>query len=83
VIAQARKKLHQLEQDARQKPQQGQTLSLNLGFVDEDPIPDDHIAIEDESATEIKNTLIDIDPDELTPKQALDKLYQLKKLLKD
>ncbi len=83
VIAQARKKLHQLEQDARQKPQQGQTLSLNLGFADEDPIDDDYFAIEDESAAEIKNTLIDIDPDDLTPKQALDKLYQLKKLLKD
>ncbi len=40
-------------------------------------------AIEDESATEIKNTLIDIDPDDLTPKQALEKLYQLKNLLKD
>jgi DNA mismatch repair protein MutS len=81
VIAQARKKLHQLEQDARQKPQQGQTLSLNLGFADEDPIDDQSFAIEDESATEIKNTLMDIDPDDLTPKQALEKLYQLKKLL--
>ena len=83
VIAQARKKLHQLEQDARQKPQQGQTMSLNLGFADEDPVDDDHFAIEDKSAMEIKNTLIDIDLDDLTPKQALDKLYQLKKLIKD
>jgi len=71
VIAQARKKLHQLEQDARQAPQQGQTMSLNLGFEPE----------VDESAEEIKKALEVIDPDELTPRQALDTLYQLKKLL--
>ena len=72
VIAQARKKLHQLELDARQTPQQGQTLSLNLGFEED---------IIDSVAEEIKTALEAIDPDELTPKQALDQLYQLKKLL--
>ena len=70
VIAQARKKLHQLELDARQAPQQGQTMPLNLGFEYE----------VDEIAEEVKNALEAIDPDELTPRQALDALYQLKKL---
>ena len=72
VIAQARKKLHQLELDARQVPDEGQTLSLNLSFPDET----------DETAEEVKNALDAIDPDELTPRQALDQLYHLKKLLK-
>ena len=75
VIAQARKKLHQLEQDARQAPQQGQTMALNLGFSEE----------VDEVANEITNKVRDalqaIDPDELTPRQALDALYHLRKLL--
>ncbi len=71
VISQARKKLHQLEQDARQSPQQGQTLSLNLGFNE---------AV-DTQAEEVKSALEAVDPDELTPRQALDALYHLKKLL--
>lgn len=71
VIAQARKKLHQLEQDARQAPQQGQTMALNLGFSEE----------RDEKAEAIKNALEAVDPDELTPRQALDALYHLRKLL--
>jgi len=78
VISQARKKLHQLEQDARQAAQHGQTLSLNLGFAE------DSMDIDiDENATEIKNELIDIDPDDLSPKQALEELYRLKKLIDD
>jgi DNA mismatch repair protein MutS len=71
VISQARKKLHQLESEARQAPQQGQTMALNLGF--DEPT--------DETAEEIKNALEAIDPDELTPRQALDALYHLRKLL--
>jgi DNA mismatch repair protein MutS len=73
VIAQARKKLHQLEQDARQAPLEGQTLSLNLGFNE---------AL-DETAEEIKSALEAIDPDVLSPRQALDVLYHLRKLLKE
>jgi len=71
VISQARKKLHQLELDARQAPQQGQTMSLNLGFEEK----------VDETAEEVKSALEAIDPDELTPRQALDALYHLRKLL--
>lgn len=76
VISQARKKLHQLEKDAREAAQQGQTLSLDLGFADEE-------ADIDENANIIKQELINLDPDELSPKQALEELYRLKKLLKD
>jgi DNA mismatch repair protein MutS len=71
VISQARKKLHQLELDARQAPQQGQTLSLDLGFTED----------VDETAEKVKQAIEAIDPDELTPKQALDALYHLKKIL--
>ena len=74
VISQARKKLHQLEQDARETAQQGQTLSLNLGFADEEPTID-------ENAADIKQAVIDLDPDDLSPKQALEALYDLKKQL--
>lgn len=74
VISQARKKLHQLEQDAREAAQQGQTLSLNLGFAEEE------ISV-DENAVEIKQALEDLDPDDLSPKQALEALYNLKKRL--
>ncbi len=76
VIAQARKKLHQLEQDAREAAHQGQTLSLNLGFAE------DTIEL-DENASDIKDAIINLDPDDLTPKQALEELYRLKALLKD
>ncbi len=72
VIEQARKKLHQLEQDARQTPQEGQTLALNLGFAEE----------KNETAEQIKQALEAIDPDELTPRQALDALYHLQSLLR-
>ena len=71
VIEQARKKLNQLEEDARQAPQLGQTMSLDLGFNE----------VRDEIAEEVKNALEAVDPDELTPRQALDALYYLKKLL--
>ena len=70
------KKLHQLEQDAREAAQQGQTLSLNLGFADEGK---EH----DENALEVKQALKELDPDDLSPKQALEELYRLKKLLDD
>jgi len=73
VIAQARKKLHQLEQDARQSPQQGQTMALNLGFAEEP----------DTTAEDIKKALEAVDPDDLTPRKALETLYYLQGLLKN
>ena len=73
VIAQARKKLHQLEEDSRRHPIAGQTLPLSLSFPEKVKV--------DEEAQQIKKAIIAIDPDELTPRQALDELYRLKKLL--
>ncbi|MEZ5452236.1 MAG: DNA mismatch repair protein MutS [Thiothrix sp.] len=73
VIAQARKKLVSLEKHSQQAPQQGQTLPLMFGTP---PEPKDEIA------EKVKAALEAIDPDELTPRQALDELYQLRRLLK-
>jgi DNA mismatch repair protein MutS len=71
VIAQAKKKLVSLEKHSQQAPQQGQTLPLMFGTP---PGP------KDEVAEKVKIALQAIDPDELTPRQALDALYQLRKL---
>ena len=71
VITQARKKLHRLEEDSRNNPSEGQTLPLALSFAAET----------DEVAEQIKQAVKAIDPDELTPRQALDEIYKLKKLL--
>ncbi|HIO92941.1 MAG TPA: DNA mismatch repair protein MutS [Leucothrix mucor] len=71
VIAQARKKLHSLEADSRNSPSEGQTLPLALSFPSE----------ADEEAEQLKKAIQGIDPDELTPRQALDEIYRLKKLL--
>ncbi len=73
VIAQARKKLVSLEKDSQVAPQQGQTLPLMFS-----PPPEP----KDTQAEKVKAALEAIDPDELTPRQALDELYQLRKLLK-
>ena len=72
VIDQARNKLHSLEQDANQYVQAGGTLPLALNFAAEP----------DPKADELKTALQAIDPDDLTPKQALDALYNLHKLIK-
>ncbi|MCK5727476.1 MAG: DNA mismatch repair protein MutS [Thiotrichaceae bacterium] len=77
IIQQARRKLQQLEYQA--KPQEksnftvGETLPLALSMPSETEV--------DEVAEAIKQALMAIDPDELTPRKALDSLYQLKKLL--
>ena len=72
VIDQARNKLRSLEQDSNQYVQAGGTLPLALNFaIEPDPKTD-----------ELKTALQAIDPDELSPKQALDALYNLHKLIK-
>ncbi|MBU0655075.1 MAG: DNA mismatch repair protein MutS [Gammaproteobacteria bacterium] len=76
VIAQARKKLVSLEDASTppsNRPQPGQTLPLLFGAP---PEPKDEIA------EKVKAELQAIDPDELTPRQALEELYRLRKLLK-
>ncbi len=73
VIAQARKKLLSLEKQREQAPQAGQTLPLTFGNPSKP---------KDEIAEKLHKQLAAIDPDELTPRQALDALYQLRQLLK-
>lgn len=79
VIQQARKKLYALEQDALAAPQTGQTLALNLATPAPEAEPE---PIVDEIAAQLKQALHDLEPDELTPRQALDELYRLRKLLR-
>ncbi len=72
VIAQAKKKLVSLEKHSQQAPALGQTLPLLFT-----PAP----APKDEVAETVKAALQAVDPDELTPRQALDELYRLRRLL--
>ena len=73
IINQARQKLHNLEQDTRTHYiSEGQTLPLTLTFPIEEP---------DETLTELKTAVDDIHPDDLTPREALDALYKLKKMI--
>ncbi|MEE9350750.1 MAG: hypothetical protein V3U78_00705, partial [Thiotrichaceae bacterium] len=67
----ARKRLNMLESQSAPAPSMGETLPLALGF------PTDT----DETAEAIKKAVSAIDPDDLTPRKALEALYQLKKLL--
>ncbi len=71
VVDQARHKLRSLETDAKKAPEEGGTLPLNLQFVPE----------ADPQADAVKAALQAIDPDELTPRQALDALYTLHQLI--
>lgn len=72
VIGQAKKKLISLEKSSANTPQVGQSLALHFGVPAE---PKDEIALK------VKAALEAIEPDEMTPKQALDELYRLRKLL--
>ncbi|MDW6018057.1 DNA mismatch repair protein MutS [Vibrio plantisponsor] len=74
VIKNARSKLTQLEQHSLQ--QTGQPSSASSSRVD---IANQLSLIPEPS--EVENALAAIDPDDLTPRQALEELYRLKKLL--
>ncbi|MGY2575854.1 DNA mismatch repair protein MutS [Vibrio sp. C8] len=74
VIKNARSKLTQLEQHSLQ--QNGQLSSVSSSRVD---IANQLSLIPEPS--EVENALAEIDPDDLTPRQALEELYRLKKLL--
>ncbi|MFN3785893.1 MAG: MutS-related protein, partial [Thiothrix sp.] len=73
VIAQARKKLRSLEQHSRAQPQVGQTLPLVFTAPE----------AKDATAERLKAALQALDPDDLTPRQALETLFRLKQLLAD
>ncbi len=87
VIAQARKKLVSLEKQGQQAPRPGQTLSLALEMptVPEAPpvVVNEVKTVKDEVAEKIKAALQAVEPDELTPRQALDELYRLHNLLRN
>lgn len=72
IIKRARTRLRELEQSAQQHAEQ-QINQLPLFGVD----GDDESTLEDSA---VLNELKSIDPDELTPKQALEQLYRLKKI---
>lgn len=72
VIGQAKKKLVSLEKNSASPPQVGQSLLLQFGTPTE---PKDEIALK------VKAALLALDPDEMTPRQALEALYCLRKLL--
>ena len=72
IILRAKQKLQQLESKAEGVTEKEGTLPLALSMP---------IQSVDEVAEAIKVALSAIDPDELTPRKALDSLYQLKKLL--
>jgi len=74
IIAQAKKKLVSLEKHSQQAPRAGQTLPLMFATPTA-------VAPKDEIAEKVKAALAAVDPDELTPRQALDELYRLRKLL--
>jgi len=80
VIAQARKKLVSLEQQREQAPQTGQTLPLSFA---ETPAHKDTATETDIGANQLRDKLASYQPDELTPRQALNALYELQQLLSD
>lgn len=69
VIAQAKKKLRSLEKNSANTPKIGQSLPLQFSTA---PEPTDELAVK------IKAAVQALEPDELTPKQALEALYRLK-----
>lgn len=71
VIGEAKKRLNMLENSSQSNPVVGETLPLALGFSAEI----------DETAEAIKKAIQAIDPDDLTPRKALETLYEVKKLL--
>jgi len=68
VIKTAKKQLHKLEQNSAAQNPQGDLFDKKP----EMPEPEEHPVLQ---------SLRDIQPDELSPKEALEKLYQLKKLV--
>lgn len=78
VIAQARKKLVSLEQQREQATQTGQTLPLSF-----EKASDHEDTVADPWVNQLRDKLASYQPDELTPRQALDALYELQRLLGD
>ncbi|AKS41732.1 DNA mismatch repair protein MutS [Wenzhouxiangella marina] len=79
VISQARKHLDRLEQDAARaaSPQLGLFAAAAPRPSDE---PDESVSV-DPASEALRDALDAIDPDELSPREALDALYRLKQVL--
>ena len=82
VIRQARKHLDRLEDDAAraQSPQLG---LFSTQISNHTAAADTASEVEADALIELKAALSDIDPDALTPRDALEAVYRLKSLLKD
>jgi len=84
VIAQAKAQLQQLEQhtapvaELRSKPAVTQSDSATKSPKAENPMQSDLFA---SAPSAVEEKLLGVDPDELTPRQALDLLYSLKKMI--
>jgi DNA mismatch repair protein MutS len=76
VIRAARKHLAALEAHAAQSDTQ---FDLFVSAATEEPVADPTT----EAASPLKEALLDIDPDSLTPREALDALYRLRQLAED
>jgi DNA mismatch repair protein MutS len=74
VITQARHKLEELETIAAQQQAQPQ----QFGLFDAPQKTNNRKAAEQKEPSELEKTLADINPDEMTPREALDALYALK-----
>ena len=73
VIRNAKKQLVRLEQNSAAQNPQGDLFAAGPSFgMGESPEPEEHPLVA---------ALRDLQPDELSPKEALEKLYQLKKIL--
>ena len=79
VVQAAKRKLHELETGAISNPSQQETSPVNTAHAAEKVETQLELL---NQTSEAEDLLHSIQPDDLTPKQALDYLYQLKKLVR-
>lgn len=82
VIQLAKQRLAHLEEISQQTKTAHESLQTDLFELALDETPVAQNTHTQSLPSEVEVALADIDPDELTPRQALDELYRLKKLLK-
>lgn len=82
VIQLAKQRLAHLEEISQQTKTAHESLQTDLFELALDETPVAQNTHTQSLPSEVEVALADIDPDELTPRQALDELYSLKKLLK-
>lgn len=82
VIQLAKQRLAHLEEISQQTKTAHESLQTDLFELALEETPVAQNTHTQSLTSEVEVALADIDPDELTPRQALDELYRLKKLLK-